>query len=96
MAFAAAHAAGQALGGVARLQVLGVEMRRLPGRERQGDGAAPLPSVVDGVDRHHAATVVAVDDSSEALPTGLGGGQEQWNGAVVRGERDLQLVGACV
>ena len=73
---AVAQAPGQALRGVAGLEIPGVEMPGLPRAQRQGDGAAPLPGVVGGMDGDRACLLGVIDDSGKPLP-GLPRGREQ-------------------
>ena len=79
---AVADAAGQSLGFVPVFQVRGVEVDRLVGIHREGDGAEARAGVVDAEDADGAGPVGAVDDAEEA---GGGGacGQDQREGVGV-------------
>ena len=74
---AAAGAAGQSLGRVARLQVIGVEVRRGFGAQGKPDRPGPPAGVVDRKDAHRAGFAGAVDDANEALLHLVGRRHEQ-------------------
>ena len=94
IAFADTHATGQPLAGIARLQIPGVEMRRLLGGERQRDGAEAPAGIVNGVDGYFARASATVDDAGKTLPRRMRSREEQRDGGLFPGERDVQRVRA--
>jgi len=68
--------AGESLARVSVSQVVGVEVLRRLGIERERYRAEALSRIVDGVDGDLAVTLGAVDDTREALQRLMGGGNE--------------------
>ena len=78
VALAVTHAARQALGGVAELEVRGVEVRDGAGGHRQRHGVALRPRVVPREDPDSGVFGAAVDDPREPFALSRAGrGQEQ-------------------
>ena len=63
-----ANAAGEALLGIAIVQVLGIEVARLACAKRQRDRPAPYAGVVERLDTDLASDIADVDHADEALP----------------------------